>query len=266
MTRPPPRISAPSDSRIPDPRPRTPDLGPRTPDPGPRTPDPRPQTPDPGPRTPDPRVILIADRFTNDGVARKTIEAVEAGIRWVQLRDHQADVDTFTVSARNLVKQIQHEAPSTIISINRRLEVAVELGLSFHTSSRGPSISEAKKLTGTDVWVGFSCHSINESEEAVREGADYIFFSPVFPTSSKPGHPGTGLEALALCCKAVAPVPVYALGGITPDRVNACMNNGVQGVAVISGILKSNTIPETVASYTVETSRRDVSMDNRLIV
>ncbi len=210
-------------------------------------------------RTSHARIILIAERFTEDAIALKTIAAVGAGIRWVQLRDHHADVDAFMVSARNLVKQIQQKAPDTCISINRRLEVAVELGLSFHTSVKGPSIGKAKKMLASDALLGFACHSTNEAEAAVKEGADYVFFSPIYPTLSKPGHPGAGLKALAACCSAVSPAPVYALGGITPDRGNACMNNGAHGVAVISGILKSDTIPETVASYTVETSRRDVS-------
>lgn len=221
---------------------------------------------------PDPRVILIADGFTNDDVARKTIEAVEAGIRWVQLRDHQAKLDDFADAAIRLVDRIREAAPGTRISINRRLDVADSLNVFFHTGHSGPAIRDARlKFSkpvipgqlrmagpgearcdgGRGVIIGYSSHSVQEALEAVKEGADYLFFSPVFPTSSKPGHPGTGLEALALCCKAVAPVPVYALGGITPDRVNACMNNGAQGVAVLSGILKSDAISESVAAYTV---------------
>lgn len=218
----------------------------------------------PGPRTPDPKVILIADRFTEDEIAEKTLEAVEAGIRWVHLRDHRAGADAFKVSAGNLVRQIRNRAPEAIISINRRLDVAVACGLSFHTSALGPSIGEAKKQLLSDMHLGYSCHSEAEARQAVKEGADYIYCSPVFPTASKPGHTGTGLDALSSCCTAVWPVPVYALGGITPDRVNACLENGAHGVAVMSGIFTSNAIPQTVAAYTAEASRRDATTSNEI--
>jgi thiamine monophosphate synthase len=60
-----------------------------------------------------------------------------------------------------------------------------------------------------------------------------VVFGPIFPTASKPGHPGVGLEALEEVVSSV-PIPVYALGGVTPERVPQIADTGAHGVAGIS--------------------------------
>jgi thiamine monophosphate synthase len=60
-----------------------------------------------------------------------------------------------------------------------------------------------------------------------------VVFGPVFPTASKPGHPGLGLEVLEEVVSSV-PIPVYALGGVTPERVSRIADTGVHGIAGIS--------------------------------
>jgi thiamine-phosphate pyrophosphorylase len=59
----------------------------------------------------------------------------------------------------------------------------------------------------------------------------------VFSTGSKPGHPGAGVDALARLAEIVAPVPVFAIGGFTPERAASALGAGAHGVAVRSAIL-----------------------------
>ncbi len=80
---------------------------------------------------------------------------------------------------------------------------------------------------------GQSCHSVSELKQAVSSGADYVFFSPIFPTSSHPDALPVGLEKLAAFCTC-SPVPVYALGGITNENEAACVAAGAYGIAAIS--------------------------------
>ena len=188
-----------------------------------------------------PRLILIADGFATKDLLSKVDEAIGAGIKWIHLRDHKADYEVFSRKAEEYIRQ----APSIIrISINRRLYEARSLGSHFHTSARGPSIREARNELGKSKLIGYSAHSLEEAQRAKEEGADYIFFSPIFPTPSKPNHPGVGLEALAHICQKLAPLPVYALGGITPDKVQSCFQAGAYGVATLSGILGPKSTAE----------------------
>ena len=182
-----------------------------------------------------PRLILIADRFADDAIAEKTLRAVEAGVRWVHLRDHGARDEAFRRQAARLVEALRRTSPETIITINRRLDVAAELRTAFHTGAQGAGIKAARRVLPSGAAVGYSAHDVDEALRAVRAGADYLFLSPIFPTTSKPGHPGIGLDALRQVCDAV-PIPVYALGGVTPGRVSECRDAGAYGVATLSGI------------------------------
>lgn len=82
--------------------------------------------------------------------------------------------------------------------------------------------------------VGASVHSQAALTKAQHAGVDYVFFSPIYPPTSKPG-PGVGLDPLKDIV-AHAQVPVVALGGITPERISACLDASAAGVAVLGGI------------------------------
>lgn len=81
--------------------------------------------------------------------------------------------------------------------------------------------------------VGFSTHSPHDVERAAELGARYVTFGPIFPTGSKPGHPGVGLETLATICRGTS-LPVFALGGITAGRIGTVIDAGAFGIAAIS--------------------------------
>lgn len=80
---------------------------------------------------------------------------------------------------------------------------------------------------------GASTHSVKEAVLAEQMGAEYITLSPLFPTASKPGAIGGGLELLTEVCAAVS-VPVFALGGVTIANVQHCIAAGAYGVAGIT--------------------------------
>lgn len=195
-----------------------------------------------------PRLVLVADGFTGAAVAERAVEAMRAGPLWVHLRDHAAAESVFLEAARETAERLCAAAPgSVLLSVNSRLAVARKLGAGLHTGRHGPSIREARSYLAPGALIGFSAHSVEEARGAA--GADYFFFSPVFPTSSKPGHPGTGLEALAHFCQAVSRTPVFALGGLTPARVGPCLDAGAYGVAVRSGILHVDAPTRAAGAY-----------------
>ena len=184
-----------------------------------------------------PRLLLIADGFVgDDDVQRRALDAVEAGVPWVQLRDHGAAAEEFEREAGRFVAALREREPDLAISVNTHAEIAHRLGVGLHVGWRGPSVAEARaRLPGAPLSA--AVHSADGAIAAAEAGADALLFSPVFPTSSKPGQPPAGLDALAECCAAVPGVPVFALGGVAPERVADCLAAGAHGVAVLSGIL-----------------------------
>ena len=95
--------------------------------------------------------------------------------------------------------------------------------------------------------VGASVHSAPAARRAAAAGADFLLFGPVFDPGSKPGT-GVGLAALARFT-AAAPLPVLAVGGITPGRVAACRAAGAAGVAVVSGVLAARDRAAAIGEY-----------------
>jgi thiamine-phosphate pyrophosphorylase len=169
--------------------------------------------------------------------------AADAGVDWIQIREKDLsgrDCGSLTREAlqRAAKSPASYGAPTRIL-VNDRLDVAIsERAGGVHLGESSLSLREAKRLSNAqaqsqDFLIGVSCHSLEAAQSAASDGADYLFFGPVFATPSKVafGAP-QGLERLAEVCRAVS-VPVLAIGGITSANVSACLAAGASGIAAI---------------------------------
>ena len=175
-------------------------------------------------------------------------QALQAGARLVQLRDKQSSPAHVLKLAKRLVP-LAHEHNAKLL-INTHLDVAKGTGADgLHRPATGPSVAEIRRQFDREIIVGTSTHSLAEARRAQSEGADFITLSPIFETASKPGYgPALGLDELARICRAID-LPVYALAGITPERVEPCLAAGVHGVAVMGGIMRSGDPAAATRAY-----------------
>ena len=186
---------------------------------------------------PDPPIALIANGFATQPVTEAVLAAVKAGVRWVHLRDHEAAPERFHRKAEALAARVRSVHPTTTLTVNTRLRTARMLGAGLHTGWRGPRPEAIAAPIPRPL--GYSAHHMLELPPVRRRVVDYVTYSPIFPTSSKPGHPGTGGDALRRFGRQ-AGVPVLALGGLTPERVASCRRAGAAGIAVLSGIVHAD--------------------------
>ena len=116
------------------------------------------------------------------------------------------------------------------------------------TAVNGPVGALCKRASET--WqIGCSIHNFDEAKKREAEGADFITYSPIYLTASKPGYgPAVGVANLARLAKQVK-LPIFALGGITPARVAACMEAGAAGIAVMSGVMSPTGAGEQAKRY-----------------
>ncbi len=116
-----------------------------------------------------------------------------------------------------------------------------------HLGFRSLAPTEARAILLDDIAIGLSAHEPDGIER--WRDADYLFFGPVFDTPSKRGVVDpTGLGGLVQAVQRSS-APIWAIGGITPERVGDCLGAGCMGVAVLSGILGSPQPATAVRAY-----------------
>lgn len=86
--------------------------------------------------------------------------------------------------------------------------------------------------------LGASCHSAEDALLAQKLGCTYITAGHVFATQCKAGLEPRGLDFLRAVCAAVT-IPVYAIGGISPENIAAVRVAGAAGACVMSGLMKA---------------------------
>jgi len=144
-------------------------------------------------------------------------EAAPPGTVALQLREKDLSARALYELAIRL-REICARAGAPLI-VNDRVDVAIAANADgVHLPFDSIGVSMARRLLGPDRLIGVSSHSPPDVAGAAREGADFAVFGPVFDPLSKPaGASAWGPSGLGAACGAGA-IPVFALGGITPDR------------------------------------------------
>lgn len=182
-----------------------------------------------------PPLLVLTDRSQCAGPLRDVVAAaVGHGARAVLLREKDLPDDDRAGLAKELLTLLE-PVGGMLVAASRPVP-GVDV---VHLAARDPVPRPRPAL------VGRSCHSREEVTRAGDEGCDYVTVSPVFLTPSKPGYgPVLGAEGLAsIVC--VGP-PAYALGGVQPADVAACVAAGARGVAVMGPVMRD---PRTVTAY-----------------
>jgi thiamine-phosphate pyrophosphorylase len=227
-------------------------------------------------------LYYITDRtaFRGDEPARrrrlldKIAEAARCGVDYIQLREKDLSVrelERLTREAITAVAKAQqlttgHRQLATALLINSRTDVSLAAGADgVHLRSEDIPPQEIRQIwkrsaikcgTGTcgagtparensprRPIVAVSCHSPADAAQAAANAADFAVFAPVFEKNDAPAARPTGLGALREACRAA--IPVLALGGITLQNAQSCIDAGVAGIAAIR-LFQENDIATVV--------------------
>ena len=195
------------------------------------------------------RLLFITDRKLSRQKLTNIVEEVyRTGVKAVQLREKDLPASELLKIARD-IKKI---AGRSLLLINDRLDIGLlSKANGVHSPEKGLSPHQILKFDPSLI-AGKSVHSLHQAKIAEKSGFDYILFGPVFrtPAKVKYGSP-LGLEELRKICLAVN-IPVFAVGGISPDRVKKCLASGAYGVAVIRAIMRSHNITKIVNEFKTE--------------
>jgi thiamine-phosphate diphosphorylase len=124
----------------------------------------------------------------------------------------------------------------TMLVVNDRVDIAAAAGAhAIQIGVKSLPVSVARKITPASMRVGYSAHSAAEAAAAQQGGADFILAGTIFQSLTHPDAEPAGLEMLEACVSACS-IPVYAIGGITLDRVDDVVRTGADGLAVIRAV------------------------------
>lgn len=153
----------------------------------------------------------------------------------IQHRDPGAAVRGFLERARWLAELTRRTGAQ--LAINGRLDVALLVDAHLHLPVDGPRPAEVRPFLPALRWISAAVHS--EAELAEAAGCDAVLLSPVFAPGSKPGdaRPPLGPEGFSRLARRAAPLPCFALGGLTPERLELLPMSC--GAAVQSHVLRA---------------------------
>jgi thiamine-phosphate pyrophosphorylase len=198
-----------------------------------------------------PRLHLVTD----DGILARgdfparAREALEAGgpRLALHLRGPGTTGRTLFSLAADLLGPAQ--ALGSLLLVNDRVDVALSLGLpGVHLGQRSLPPGAARDLLGPDRVLGLSAHSLREAQEARDGGVDFLMLGTIFPT---PSHPGGEVGGVARIMEVGGQVslPLVAIGGMNPPRVQAVVEAGAHGVAVRGGAWEAPEMGGAVGAF-----------------
>jgi len=183
-------------------------------------------------------LYVITDSTLSRGRSHEKIArlAVDGGADVIQLRDKMCSAHALVLAGKR-VREVTFRT-GALFMVNDRLDVAIACGADgVHLGQYDLPVATARTIAPRGFIIGASVGSADEAKLAVKDGADYIAASPVFPTAQKAEAVHCcGLEGIRRI-RAVVSVPLIAIGGIGMHNISDVVDAGADGVAVISAVV-----------------------------
>lgn len=186
--------------------------------------------------------ILPAD-VPDEELLKKAEAAMNGGVRLLQLRDKKAGFKRALRRANALRELTQHY--DTRLLVNDSVQLAVESGADgVHLGmSDLQSLTQLRNEVGPEMLIGVSCKADAAfAMHVLGEGADYVSFGAVFPTTTKSDAAPIGLPRLAKARQMFPDANICAIGGISLDTLRDIRRAGADCAAVISSLFNSADI------------------------
>lgn len=194
---------------------------------------------------PKPGLIFVIDydRRAEARFWQQTAEAaLKGGCDWLIFRVTETHIDS--------LQGLAYELRAMTRQRGALFSVRNDVGFAASVEADGVHYSEDRLKTGLEPYrlKGVSVHSVQSGQIAEESGTDYLLAGAMFETRSHPGASPQGVSLITALRESTR-LPVYAIGGLTPQNTGQVMQAGAWGIAVISGIADSVSPQQTVEQY-----------------
>lgn len=192
-------------------------------------------------------LYLVTDENLGDDIlVEKVKSAILGGVNVVQLRDKNISSKRMLQRAKKL-KDVTEEHNVPLI-INDRLDIALAVDADgLHVGQDDLPIEICKKYF--QGIIGVSASNKLQAIKAYESGADYIGYGAIFSTESKSDYNLINNEISEI--RKNVKIPIIGIGGIKHHHVKELVEQGLDGVAVISAIMGKED-PQKAAKRLVE--------------
>ena len=180
-------------------------------------------------------LYLITNDDSLPDLLPKLEAAMQAGIALLQYRRKKTPAHLQENEAQEILTlSTLYNVP---LVINDNVDLAERLQCGVHLGQGDGSLLDARKRLGNDAIIGRTCHnSLEMAQEAYEDGASYLAFGAVYPSSTKPNAQQVSFEILSKA-KAMFELPICAIGGLTAENIMPVKSSGLDLFAVVSDIL-----------------------------
>lgn len=180
------------------------------------------------------------DRFypVVDSVAR-VARLAKLGVRTVQLRVKNISYPEAVALVRETLAAIQNTR--TELVVNDHWQAAIAGGAKHvHLGHEDLLEADVPAIRSAGLTLGLSTHDGNELDMALNAHPDYIAFGPIYETTlKKMRFAPQGLERIGQWKRAIGPIPLVAIGGITLERAPGVFAAGADSISVVSDITQN---------------------------
>lgn len=186
------------------------------------------------------KLQYISQGETADEQMNNIHQALDHGCSWIQLRFKNAPEKEWTTVAEKAKALCENYGAKFIINDNIELTKKINAdGVHLGLTDESPII--ARNILGKEKIIGGSANTIQDVLKRVEEKCDYVGLGPFrFTSTKKQLSPILGIEGYTNIITELKNknihIPIYAIGGIVLDDIDALMGAGVFGIAV-SGII-----------------------------
>jgi len=184
-------------------------------------------------------LYLVTD---STGLDEKTFlsiveQACQNGVTFLQLREKEkTGLEYFNIAKKVKTLTDKYKIP---LIIDDRIDIALAIDAAgVHVGQSDIPVNVARKLLGNEKIVGATAKTVEQALKAEADGADYLGVGAIYPTTTKVITVLTKVSTLDDISENVS-IPLIAIGGLNKDNMYVLKDSKIQGVAVVSAIMKS---------------------------
>lgn len=193
------------------------------------------------------KLQYISQGFTIEDQELNIRKALDAGVRWIQVRWKNSPENEF-IKLCEISKKLCSDNQATCI-INDHIQIVKLVDADgVHLGLNDESIEVARQILGENKIIGGTANTIEDVLQRMDEPCDYIGLGPLRFTSTKEQlSPILGFEGYEkiiqnLNEKSLKIPKIFAIGGVVLNDIELLQQIGIYGVAVSGLITKDPAV------------------------